>query len=274
MARKRNRSGRSTRRSQKTSNLVWIVTIAACIGAVAAASYVALQVTKSSEINEATLCRQTGAINTTAILLDLTDPLNTTQQARLKTILDDELHETQRDTMITLGVVSEDESRWGALFAKCKPATGEYANSLYENPDLIAQLYKDEFLDPVNDTILSMLTGSKESQSPIMEAMQSLIAETPDFTRVPGRKKLIVVSDMLQHSDILSFYRRQGWDFFAENVGDHRLAGNLSGVEVEIYLIPRTGAKTPKRDFAEDFWVRYFDRQGARPPVSRSLGDL
>lgn len=274
MARKRSRSRRSRRGSQKTSNLVWILIILCCIGVVSAASYVAIQVTKSSEINETSLCRQTGAINTTAILLDLTDPLNTTQQARLKTILNDELHRTQRDTMITLGVVSEDENRWGARFAKCKPATGEYANSLYENPGLIAERYRSEFLNPVNDTLAAMLTSEKENQSPIMEAMQSLIAETPDFTRVQGRKKLIVVSDMLQHSDTLSFYRRQGWDFFSGSIGDHRLAGNLSSVEVEIYLIPRSGPNIPKRQFAEDFWVRYFDRQGARPPVSRSLGDL
>ncbi|MFY0659003.1 MAG: hypothetical protein JXR15_00820 [Shimia sp.] len=253
---------------------MWILIIIACVAVVSAASYVAIQVTKSSKINDATLCRQTGAINTTAILLDLTDPLNATQQARLKTILADELHNTQRDTMITLGVVSEDESRWGARFAKCKPATGEYANSLYENPGLIAERYQEEFLNPVNETLAAMLTGEKENQSPIMEAMQSLIAETPEFTRVSGSKKLIVVSDMLQHSDTLSFYRRQGWDFFSENVGSHRLAGNLSAVDIEIYLIPRSGPKIPKRQFAEDFWVRYFDRQGARPPTSRSLGDL
>lgn len=176
--------------------------------------------------------------------------------------------------MIALGVVSEDSGNWGARFAKCKPATGEDASGLYENPTIIAERYAREFTDPIQDTLQAMLTRAKENQSPIMESLQSLISETPDFNRARGLRKIIIVSDMLQHSDNLSFYRGQGWEYFSENNGAQRLAGNLSGVSVEILRIPRNGGKVPSAEITEGFWTRYFDKQGSRPPSVSSLGDL
>lgn len=176
--------------------------------------------------------------------------------------------------MIALGIVSEFPDRWGALFAKCKPATGEEANALYENPTLITAQYQREFLEPISAKIESTLSGEVENQSPIMEALQSLIANTPGFTSVRGQRKIIIVSDMLQHSDNLSFYRQQGWDYFASRNGEGRLAGNLSNAVVEIIRIPRAGGNTPSNEIVEGFWTRYFDRQGSRPPGVSSLGDL
>jgi hypothetical protein len=226
------------------------------------------------KINDATLCHSSGAVNVTSILLDLTDPLNETQQSRLKTIIQNEVASSSVDTMIALGVVSEDPQSWGARFAKCKPATGDQANSLYENPTLIADRYQREFLSPISDKIAATLEGEVENQSPIMEALQSLIASTPDFTKIRGQRKIIVVSDMLQHSETLSFYRGQGWDYFSEQGGELRLASNLLNVTVEIIRIPRSGRNTPAQNLVEGFWTRYFDRQGSRLPSVSSLGDL
>jgi len=208
------------------------------------------------------------------ILLDLTDPLTGTQSARLDTIIQDEVHRSSTDTMISFGVVSEDPDNWGARFAKCKPATGEDANSLYENPRLIQERYDREFMKPMLGELANAVSGEAENRSPIMEGLQSLISETPDFTRAKGERKILIVSDMLQHSDILSFYRGQGWDYFSESGGAQRLAGNLNAVSVEILLIPRSGSNLPNRTEVDDFWSRYFDRQGSRVPIVRSLGDI
>jgi len=228
----------------------------------------------SKKIDQETLCRVGGPVDVTTVLLDLTDPLSRTQQVRLRTIIDNEITSSGTDTMIALGVVSEFPDRWGALFAKCKPETGEEANSLYENPTLIKDKYEREFLTPISAKIDATLTGEIENQSPIMEALQSLIANTPHFTEVRGQRKIIIVSDMLQHSDNLSFYHGQGWDYFTSRVGERRLAANLSNVAVEIIRIPRAGSRLPSDELVEGFWTRYFDRQGSRPPVVRPLGDL
>jgi hypothetical protein len=276
MARRRSKPARrkSRRRGQSNSNALWYLAIVVCVALVVGVGFLAQKLIASGQVDEATLCHTGGALNATAVLLDLTDPLSPTQQARLKTILANEVSGSSVDTMMALGVVSEDPGNWGARFAKCKPATGEDANGLYENRTIIAERYAREFTDPIQDTLQAMLTGATENQSPIMEALQSLVSETPDFTRAKGHRKIIIVSDMLQHSDNLSFYRGQGWDYFTQQNGAQRLAGNLSGVNVEILRIPRTGGKIPSAEITEGFWTRYFDKQGSRPPSVSSLGDL
>lgn len=277
MAKRRPKKRRSSRRGRGGSgggNVIWYVAIVVCLALIGGTVFLSQKLIAKGEIDQATLCHTSGPINVTAILLDLTDPLSETQQARLKTIMANEIASSSVDTMISLGVVSESAANWGARFAKCKPATGEAANGLYENPTIIAARYRHEFTDPIQVTLAGMLEGDVESQSPIMEALQSLISETPDFTRTSGVRKLMIVSDMLQHSDNLSFYRQQGWDFFMAQNGARRLAGNLADVEVEILRIPRTGGNLPSNELTEGFWTRYFDKQGSRAPRVRSLGDL
>lgn len=265
---------RSRRRLVSNNSVLWYIAIGICVVIIAGVLIGSQSLISRSTIDEATLCHSEGPINVTSILLDLTDPLNSTQQTRLKTMIENEIASSTTDTMIALGVVSEDPERWGAMFAKCKPETGEAANSLYENPKLITAQYNREFLTPIRSKLESSLQGAIENQSPIMEALQSLIASTPDFTRVKGQRKIVIVSDMLQHSDHLSFYRGQGWDYFVGQESEQRLAGNLSNVVVEILRIPRSRENTPSRDIVEGFWTRYFDRQGSHPPGVSSLGDL
>ncbi len=265
------RGGRSRRGS---SNSVWYLVIGACVLVIGGALGVAQIMLSGSGIDERTLCRSSGPVNVTSILLDLTDPLGRTQQDRLRTIIENEIAASNTDTMIALGVVSEFPNNWGAKYAKCKPETGADANPIYENPTQIADRYNREFLTPIKQLIDETLTSAAENKSPIMEALQSLIAETPDFTTAPGLKKIIIVSDMLQHSDELSFYSSQGWDYFVSRNGERRLARSMSHVNVEILRIPRSGGNTPSPALVDDFWTRYFDLQGSRAPRVSSLGDL
>ena len=272
--RRRRPSRRGGRSRHGSGNSVWYLVIGACVLLIAGAFGVTQTLLSGDGTNERTLCRSNGPINVTSILLDLTDPLSRTQQGRLRTVIENEIAASTTDTMIALGVVSEFPNNWGAKYAKCKPATGADANPIYENPTQIAARYNQEFLTPIKHLIDETLTSAAENKSPIMEALQSLIAETPDFTTAPGQKKIIVVSDMLQNSDELSFYRSQGWDYFVSQNGEGRLARSMSNVNVEILRIPRSGGNTPSPALVDDFWTRYFDLQGSRAPRVSSLGDL
>ncbi len=265
---KRRRVGRRA----ASLNWLWYPAIGTCVVAIVAILLISQRLIDGSRVNERILCPTDGPANAVAVLLDLTDPLSVTQQFRLRSFVDSLIESSGEDTMISIGVVSEDPSRWGASFAKCRPATGKDANQLYENPVLIAQRYRQEFREPVDRLLDELLQGDAESESPIMEALQSLIAGTQEFTQARGGRRAIIVSDMLQNSENLSFYRDQGWDYFVERQGERRLAESLDDVAVEIWRIPRE-SRIPD-DLVEGFWTRYFDRQGSRPPTVRSLGDL
>lgn len=245
-----------------------------CLTLVVVTVFFIPKVRAKGEIDANTLCHTSGVKNVTSVLLDLTDPLSITQQTRLRNILDIEIGASSIDTMIAVGIVSEDSSNWGAAFAKCKPATSKDSSALYENPKNIGERFQREFAEPLKSTLNKMLSGEVENSSPIMEALQSLVAETPNFASVAGNRKIIIVSDLLQHSDKLSFYRGENWNSFSKNNGEGQLARNLTDVKVEIIRIPRAGAKIPPTKIIDEFWSRYLDKQGSYPPRVISLGDL
>ena len=45
-----------------------------------------------------------------------------------------------------------------------------------------------------------------------MEALQAPIAGTLGFSGASGSRRLVIASDLLQHSEVLSFYRGEDWD--------------------------------------------------------------
>jgi hypothetical protein len=78
----------------------------------------------------------------------------------------------------------------------------------------------------------------------------------------------------LQHSDAFSLYRGGGWSSFMASQQSLRLARTLEGVDVMVLRIPRPNVGRIDPEQVEDFWVNYFDAQGARSVRSISLGDL
>jgi outer membrane protein OmpA-like peptidoglycan-associated protein len=117
------------------------------------------------------------------------------------------------------------------------------------------------------------------TRSPIMESLQALIAETPLLVEDRSRggdqreRRLLIVSDMLQNSEAVSFYRGQEWADFQASRDFVRLGRNLHDVEVEILRLPRDEPAIRDRNAVEHFWVRYFDYQGAGVRA-RTIGDL
>ena len=103
-----------------------------------------------------------------------------------------------------------------------------------------------------------------------MEGLQALLAGTAP---AEGPRRIVIVSDLLQHSDALSFYRGEDWESFRASADFGRLARNLDGAEVTILRVPRPGAKVDGAA-VDDFWVRYLDVQGAERVDVEPLGDL
>lgn len=274
--RSRRRRGRSRGGRQATSNLAWGALLAALVAIGFTGGYFAWNYASSRpSIDELTLCPNSGPVGAFVILLDLTDPLTQQQGARLRALLETRISGLPQDTMISFGVVSNDESRRGALFSSCKPADGSEASRIYENPTLIAKRFEQDFVHPLRVGLDEAMRAGVEDRSPIMESIQALIAETPAFETSDGTHELVIVSDLLQHSETLSFYRGEGWDQLRISGGTERLARNLDGAWVSVLRVPRPNASSLAREQVDAFWARYFDMQGARAPISvEILGDL
>lgn len=276
-SRKRRPTRRSSSRRRGSSSLNtigWGAVIVLVVALVIGGFWLADRQKKANATDAVTLCPVEGPTGAMVALLDLTDPLTRSQANQLQTWLGDEIAASPWGTMLSVGVVSEDPSDWGARFAKCKPQTAEDANPLIQNPSILGETYNDEFLVPLRETLDEMMQSETQDTSPIMESLQALVSETPSFTSTRP-KRLVIVSDMLQNSNVLSFYREEGWGYFTETRAHERLAGNLADVEVTLLRIPRTSANIGDPRKVDTFWARYFDSQGTSARFDiHNLGDL
>ena len=107
------------------------------------------------------------------------------------------------------------------------------------------------------------------SRTPVREALARL-GQDPAFDRtVPGRR-IVLVSDMLQNSDVFSVYGRRRGDFadrvpppeavataIRDTYGD-----SLRGVQLEIRLIPRPSWEAEQHGVLQVYWSEVFRRLG------------
>ncbi|MCG6941133.1 MAG: hypothetical protein LJE69_07775 [Thiohalocapsa sp.] len=275
---KRNRSRvrRLTKRNSDSARKIWGVILAA----LAAAGLLALVIANvrlggGDAIDMATLCPRAGPTGAFAVLLDVTDPLTPQQQHRLDQLLRQEVQALPVGTRVTFGLVSPDASiRSDTRLKLCKPLQGSQASSLYQNPALVEARYREGFVDPLHNALTDLLAAPAADSSPIMESIQALIIDAFADLRPTQPKRLVIASDLLQHSDVFSFYRGQRWGDFAQSADYGRLARNLDGVDVTLLQLPRP-ASAGRQDAAMlGFWREYFEHQGAHAVHRVVIGDL
>lgn len=226
-------------------------------------------------IDETTLCpKDSGPVAMTVMLIDLTDPITLTQKLQLLTWFEKEISDAVRGTQFTMGIVSENSDEWGSTDPLCKPQYAGSASALTQNASLIEQKYRKRFLEPLQANIMRMVTSSSAKKSPIMESLQTLVSETPNFITFKGPKRLVIVSDLLQNSDALSFYKGEDWQSFRTSPDFQRVGSTLTNAEVVILQIPRPFEGVEDPETLEIFWTKYFDLQGAHLPIVKKLGDL
>ena len=127
---------------------------------------------------------------------------------------------------------------------------------------------RDEFLAPLRQTLSVLLSVEGDSISPILEGVQvaAVSAFQPREADIP--RQVLVVSDMIQNSRNLSFYR-DPVDFgpLSRNPDYGTLRVDLTGVEVSVFLLARRGgAGRIQGGTLRRFWEDYFLDQGASTP--------
>lgn len=271
----RRRSTRRKGRNGSSSFWPYLLGAVAAVGLLVAAIFYRNQTEHETAINADTLCPLgTGPVAMAAILFDLTDPLTPAQSKQLRARVEKEIADAPVGTQFTMGVVSEAPERWGATAPLCKPRSGLDVSTLTQNVHLVETRYEERFMAPLHDNIESMISANGANKSPIMEALQTLIADTSGFLTFAGPRKVIIVSDLLQNSDAMSFYAGDDWESFASSPQFARLNRTLDRVDVIIFEVPRVVSKIKDSSVIEDFWLHYFDVQGARLPTVKMIGDL
>jgi hypothetical protein len=200
------------------------------------------------------------------ILFDRTDPINEKQKLYLQNKLDGFIQSTQRfEEIDTYSLESQGDNVVKPLLRLCDPGKGTDTNSLTGNPKLMQERWERQFDVPLLDMLRALREGGSSKTSAIFEAIQSVSLQSFQNPNLPmdAPRRLIIISDLLQFTKKLDFYKEDlDYQRFEHSPEARRLHTNLDGVSVEILFIPR--ARSDGINRLLDFWTNWFVGQGAR----------
>ena len=259
-------SRRSRRKARKRKDIRGIV-----VGALAIVILIAFVVygQRSPRPLDADNCPEDRAFAAQiAILVDPSDTLTTVQEGSGAPRLLEALEgapETAEIRVYTVGRAGRGDT--SAVLRICKPSHPDSTSSITGNPRIAAREYREEFLDPLRETLTRLLNVEGDTISPIMESIQTAAVNSfqPRGATIP--RQLMIVSDMIQNSANLSFYT-DAVDFgpLSRNPDYGTLRVDLSGVSVHAFLLARRGrGGRIQGGTLRVFWEDYFLDQGAHP---------
>lgn len=215
--------------------------------------------------NADTLCPTDRTYPRTVLIVDKTDVFSPAQSSFLRAEIIRLRESLTQYEKLSIYVLNE--ANFGApkpVFELCNPGSGEDANALYQNPRKIKQRFDERFGRPLDQALVTLTQGEEAKSSPIMEMIQN-VAFAENLQGTSDRKRLYLISDMLQHTPVYSQYKSAiDFDAFARTDQLKRVQVALPNVAVYIFYLFRRGQEKLQTAKHTAFWERYFDSMGAK----------
>ncbi len=211
-------------------------------------------------------CPEAGPAALTAILIDVTDQVGAISRADVLAHLDEYVADSREDEMVLAYEAKPVGNEIGSpLLSVCHPGDPDEASEWTENPRLIRRRLEERFERPLEELFAELLGREPASTSPLMESVQSVAVSVlgrHEYAGLP--KRLILVSDLMQNTRNLSFFRQAvDYEVFAATAGADALGTDLRGTAVEVLFVQRTAHR--RLDGTRgliDFWQRWIEEQG------------
>ncbi len=198
----------------------------------------------------------------TILMIDQSDPFNPNDFDWVYEFMDAEARALPKYGRLTvLTPRAGDPYQPAEIFERCSPGSGDQANPILENPRMVDDAWREDFYAPLRERVEAALTEDRQPASPLAESIYS-IGDRADFQGGTPNRRLILVSDLMQHSDEFSFYR---WGADVERFEASGLAEEtprLEGVDVVARIVPRQEYDLPL-SVLRNFWGVYFNEAGA-----------
>lgn len=207
-----------------------------------------------------TLCRTDQPLGAhTIVLVDSTDRLEARHRRKLRAVLAQErAHLGQFDRLTIMRISVRRPQEPSILFSKCLPRPPEDTNPLFENARMTQATWDEEFANALDSALRSAGSGGPQRASPIIAGVRAVAAD-PDFGAEIPRRRLVLVSDLLEHNpDGFSLYV-SGADYAAWHATAPSGAPDLSRVELRIVPIDRPDNAERQAYAMEQFWPAFFD---------------
>lgn len=210
--------------------------------------------------DETSLCRTDAPLNAhTIILVDSTDRLEPRHRRKLRTVLAQErarLAQYERLTLMRLSARRPQEPT--ILFSRCLPRPPERANPLWENAHHAQERWDAAFADALERALRSAQAGGAARASPIIAGVRAVAAD-PDFGAEIAHRRLVLVSDLLEHDPAgVSFYAAAA-DFATWRATAPHGPPDLTSVDIRVVPLDRPDYTQRQASALQTFWPAFFE---------------
>ena len=211
----------------------------------------------ATKLDEA-MCPVDGPVGVRVFLVDTTDPVSPTTLADARNRLEAAINKAAVGERLEIYALSEEMGKLTEMFAGCKPDDGTQASKWTSNPRLMKHDWEEFFAKPLAEVTGNLDRGIAGNQSPIMAAIQNIKLRVFDrFKDQDIPKKLIVLSDMIEHTPHYSQYRSgSDYDAFKQSAGYHEFRTDLTDIGVEVWFIDR-GIPRFRNSAHLEFWANW-----------------
>lgn len=206
------------------------------------------------------LCLRSGAITAhTIILIDATDRLEARHRRKLEAVARQEqarLAQYDRLTLLRLDSRNPQEPR--VLFSKCLPLPPDRANPFVQNPAQAQADWDASFANALESALRSAQSSGPNRASPILSGLRAVAAD-PEFGAEIASRRLVLVSDLLEHDPGGFTLYAEGATFAQWRASSPSPPPDLSNVTVRVVPLDRPDHAARQAQALERFWPDYFE---------------
>lgn len=212
-----------------------------------------------------TLCRtDIGLAAHTFVLVDSTDRLEPRHRRKLRAVMSQErarLGQFDRLTLVRLNVRRPQEPT--ILFSKCLPRPPEQANPLFENARMAQEVWDEAFANALDQAVRSAQSGGPQRASPIIAGVRAIAAD-PDFGEAIRSRRLVLVSDLLEHNPQGFSLYAPGADYAAWVATSPQGPPDFARVDIRLVPLDRPERAALQAAAIDRFWPTFFAAADSR----------
>ena len=188
----------------------------------------------------------------TYVIVDRTDPWSEIQTALLKAAMTNIAATVNTEERLTLIAFDGSAVRPAVLlFDRCKSPDGNSANPATRNPARAEKAHQENFVLPFEQTLAAITTPSRAKETHLVAFVSNLAAQIQYEAR-SAKTKIVIISDLAEHTAALSFYAKAKPLCTSEMFSRYfatLMHGRLAGIQVEIFrlLLPRHSPDLERR---------------------------
>lgn len=209
-----------------------------------------------SALDPSTLC-PTSPTSITTVLVDVTDAMNLPQKQDFLNEL-----ERLRDSIPRLGALkvfkvdATSERLLVPVITRCNPGTDADVSALNGDKQLAAKRWEEGFRKPLDIAFADITKATPSARSPILESIQSIALTELKNQKADGKpRRLIVISDLLQNTNKISFYKGiPDSTTMLDSVPFRSVRTDLNGIDVELWMLERSDTKDSQPRALADLW--------------------